>query len=330
MVDYDKSTGTTATMRIRDTGTTVEFWFTSGNNSSYNHRLPWRFYINGVQGSWTYHRYTANKGWVRFGSWNVTTTQEVTFELGRSGTGGMGGPTTHKVTINRITGPPQTNPFIVSSATSSSVSGRATNNRTGGLPVLEWQIGYGDSPRYIRHYGNLDLNGFGTISKNIEPGSLLYIWNRLRTAKGWSIWSGRTQIQLKKPPEKLAKPVISNLNATYFTAKWGVNGHGGSPITHYRYQYGPTNPPTKEGIVYSPTAHMYNLSPGSVNYFRVLAANAMGEGPWSDIVSATTKGGSTVRVNGKMKGAIPFVRHQGTWRPAEVWVKIAGMWKRTE
>ncbi len=101
MVDYNKSTGSSGTMRIRDTGTTVEFWLNAGNSTTFNHDLPWGYTINGVTSNNRTFDYSAGDGWQRLGAWGVTTSQTVTFRLGDTGTSGFGGPTTHSVTINR-------------------------------------------------------------------------------------------------------------------------------------------------------------------------------------------------------------------------------------
>src|ERR1700742_5260417 len=93
MTDYTRSTGNSGTMMIRDTGSTIEFWINANNSTTWSDHIPWSGTVNGasVGGSWYYH---PNSGWNRVGAWSVSTSQNVQFNLGNTGTSGFGGPTT--------------------------------------------------------------------------------------------------------------------------------------------------------------------------------------------------------------------------------------------
>jgi len=72
MTDYTRSTGSTGTMLIRDTGTTVEFWINSNNSTTFDHELPWGYSVNGVTNNTLEANYNAGMGWLFLGSWTVT------------------------------------------------------------------------------------------------------------------------------------------------------------------------------------------------------------------------------------------------------------------
>lgn len=111
MVDYDRAIGqySGSLMRIRDTGSTIEFWLRANTIATYHQNLPYGWTVNGQTGSGT-HSY--NYPWPgggyptpgpleRLRSFNVATTQTVTFRLGRTGTSAFGGPHTFSVFIQR-------------------------------------------------------------------------------------------------------------------------------------------------------------------------------------------------------------------------------------
>lgn len=225
--------------------------------------------------------------------------------------------------------PPQTDPFIPTAITMTSVTGDANLNGTGGAAILQWQVGYGTGPSAPYAFQNLDTNGGGTIT-GLTPGSTVYFWNRARNAHGWSPWSGRTMAAIKNVPEPPTRPRITEITSTTFRLTWEPNGAGSSPITGYRYYVGLINPPTVGVDTTAKSVVVTGLIPGERYYVRAQARNGYGLSAYTTVNSAQMGASSWVNVAGVNKRAVPYIRYAGVWRPAEPWVKIAGMWKRTE
>lgn len=65
---------------------------------------------------------------------------------------------------------------------------RFSQTDSGGLGVLEWQIGYGLSPTSPESL----LTSSGTsVVTGLQPYRDYYFWSRGRNARGWGPWSAR-------------------------------------------------------------------------------------------------------------------------------------------
>lgn len=93
MTDYLKSTGSSGTMLIRLTGSTLQFFITSNNATTFDNDLHWSYTVNGTTSGTQTARYNAGMGWLLLGTWTLNGSQTVTFNLAATGTGGLGGPT---------------------------------------------------------------------------------------------------------------------------------------------------------------------------------------------------------------------------------------------
>lgn len=125
-------------------------------------------------------------------------------------------------------------------------------------------------------------------------------------------------------------PTFSGVAHDSLYLNWTPNGDGGSAITSYDINYGPTsgaNTTLYTGAV-SPQ-FISGLTPGTLYYFRVRANNAIGNGAWSTIVSQQTIAGVRVRDGGTWKFAIPYVKVAGVWKTAIPFVKVGGVWEET-
>lgn len=329
MTDYTKATGTTGTMMIRDTGTNIEFWLTSGNNSSYNHALPWGFVGNGQTQSNLTYDYVANSGWQRFGFFPVTTSQTITFKIYDSGTGGIGGPTTLSVAISRQAAPSAPSVPKFANVTSTSVDVSFTDGANNGAAIDSRQISYGLSSSG----GTTTISSDGsTTVTGLTPGSTYYFWARTHNVKGYSPWAGPSSVVMLNVPSAPAQPLLSSVTATTIDVSFTpATSAGGSPITGYEIGYGedlyiytaPTVVPAS-----SPQT-ITGLKPGTLYHIWVRAKNAIGNGPWSVVNSATTVAGVYINVGGTWKLAVAYVNVGGTWTAAEVWSRSVGVWNRT-
>lgn len=330
MTDYDWSIGSSGTMRIRDTGTYVEFWINSNNSTTFAHELPWGYTVNGVTDNSNSYDYNAGAGWERLGRWNVTYDQTVTFRLFDTGTSGFGSGETHSVAIQRATVPPA--PTIVTLTPSETTMYVDMNsNGTGGATVDRWQLGWSTSSSAPSSYMDLNLsNGTGTVT-GLVRGTTYYFWARGHNSKGWGAWSARKSATTWTVPTAPSAPVASNISQFSATVKTTPNATGGTAILEYQFGFGLTS-----GVVdtwlssgLTTTLDVAGLSPGKTYYVVARARNAVG---WSNnSVQTTVKlvAGAKVRVGGVIKDAVPWVKVAGVWKVARPWVNSGGTWKTT-
>lgn len=326
MPDYDKDTGNRGTMRIRDTGSVVEFWINANEPNTWANEMPWAYVVNGVTSSWREFRYARGAGWEKLGSWNVTTDQRVIFKLGDTGTNALGGPTTHSVDIERATNPsPPTTPQL-SNIKTNAVTATFRDGNTGGSKITQRQIGYGLSSSSVED--TISSDGSTTIT-GLTPGKTYYFWARTRNDKGWSGWSGRASAKTLQPPLAPSTPLLSSVTATSVDVAFQPNDNGGSTITGYEIGYG-TNASSPTSIVSARSPQVVSgLIPGTTYYFWVRAKSAIGTGVWSGRASARTVSGAYIYTGGAWELAVPYVNVGGVWKMAEVWVRTTGVWKRT-
>jgi len=325
VTDYDKSTGSSGTMRIRDLGSTIEFWITSGNSTTWNSALPYGWTVNGSTGTSTYN-YQPNAGWEKLRSFTVTTSQTVTFRLFDTGTSGFGGPTTHSVYIDRATVPAAPSLPTLANITSTSVDVSFTDGSNGGASIDSRQIGYGTNSSAPTT--TVSSDGSTTIS-SLTPGTLYYFWARTHNSKGYSAWSARAQTTTLKVPDAPSTPILTDISPTSVTVSWTPNSDGGSAITAFEVGYGTSSSaPTSTSTGTSPKI-ISGLTPGTTYYFWVRAQNSVGWGPYSASASVMTIAGVRIKDGGVWKIAVPYVRDAGVWKLARPYVKYLGIWKET-
>lgn len=325
MTDYDKPTGTSGTMRIRDLGSVVEFWITSGNSTTWNSALPYGWTYNGSTGTSTYN-YQPNAGWEKLRSFTINTSQTVTFRLFDSGTSGFGGPTTHSVAIDRATVPAPPSIPTLSSVTSTSVAVSFTDGSNGGATIDSRQIGYGTSsaaPTTI-----VSSDGSDTIS-GLTPGTLYYFWARTHNSKGYSAWSARAQTTTLKVPDAPSTPILTDISPTTVTVSWTPNSDGGTPITDFEVGYATSSSAPTSFVTGTSPKIITGLTPGVTYYFWVRAQNSVGWGPYSASANVMTIAGVRIKDGGVWKIAVPYVRDAGVWKLARPYVKYLGVWKET-
>jgi hypothetical protein len=326
MVDYDKATGSTGIMKIRDTGTTIEFWLYAGS-ATWKNGLQWGYTTPHGNSGWQSTNFSGGD-WRLLGSVNVTASGNVTFHLAATGTSGLGGPTDHTVYISRSTVPPP--PKLDSAVVISSTAVRVTWSSTGdgNSPILEWQIGYGTHPSVTQQYVS------GSSPKDVTgltPGTIWYFWVRARNAVGWSGWSSRAAVTTWDIPSAPPAPVLSNVAQTSLLVQFNApSDNGGTPITEYQIGYGKTSSANDSTIASNRSTTIPNLDPGQRYYFRARAKNAVGWGPWSTISNTYLLAGAKVKVGSTWKRAVPYVNVDGVWKVAKPYVRNGGVWKATE
>jgi hypothetical protein len=326
VTDYTRVTGSGpgATMLIRDTGSTVEFWINSNNSTTWTDHLPWSWSTAYGSGGGSYY-YHPGSQWQRLGSISVTSSTNVTFSIGATGTQGFGGPTSFTVNINRATVPPAPNAVGFSSITSTSVHAVFTGNGDGGSTITAWQTGYGTDPSIPQTI----VDTYDEVISGLTPGTTYYFWARGVNAVGNGLWSVRSQFTTLQVPDATTTPVISEIGPVSVKVTFSPNGDGGSAITGFEVGYGTdSSTPTTVVSATSPQT-ISGLTPGTTYYFWARAINSVGPGSWSTVTSTTTIAGARINVGGIWKVAVPYVRDSGVWKKATPWVKSMGEWKET-
>lgn len=330
MTDYNKSTGSTGTMRIRDTGTAVEFWLNSGNSTTFNHALPWSYTdASGTSGT-KFHDYSANEGWSLVRRWTVTTDQTVTFRIGDTGTSGFGGPTSFSVTINRSERPDAPSTPTISNITHNSMTVSYVDGSNNGATITSRQT--------ARNTSNT-LTGatlFGvdksTTFTGLASATTYYWWARTFNSNGWSNWSGVKSATTYRVADAPDPPIISDISQTSFWVSFTANGTGGTPILEYRVYY--NTQPNETGIQFVTYVNgvpriVEGLLPATTYYVWTRVRNAAGWSPYSEMRTIRTIAGAWVTVGAVRKEAIPYVRVGGIWKLARPWGRLAGVWKET-
>lgn len=328
MTDHLKDTGSSGTMMIRDTNPTVEFWINSGNSSTFSHEMPWGYTVNGYTNNSRQADYQAGMGWLKLGSWSVTSDQTVTFRLFDTGTSGLGGPTTLSVFIDRASVPSAPAKPTISEITATSMRVRWSSGANGGSPLDGFQIARNTTNTTT---GAVITNDDGdTVHTGLSSGVTYYWWARTHNTKGYSPWSPvayATTLRVADAPNQV---ILSSSDQTSFVASFTDNGTNGSAITARQLAYNTTNTTTGATTVsYTGVMTVTGLRPATVYYVWGRVQNTAGWSPWSVVATIRTVAGALYNVGGTWVEAIPYVRDGGVWKLARPWGRDAGVWKKT-
>lgn len=341
MTDYTAASGS-GELLLRDTGSTVEFFFKAGYSSDYYNGLDFNWTANGTTTSKTVN-YPSGGNWLQIGSVNVATSQTVTFRLTTStGISGMGGPSAVSAYLNRSSAPSAPSKPALSNVTATSVLVKFTDGSNNGLTITARQIGYSlttSATNYVSSNGSTTVTG-------LTPGKTYNFWARCYNSDGWGAWSVMSTVTLPNVPPAPSQPLLASATADTMDISWTApSSNGGSPITGYQVGYGTSSSAPATIVSASSPQTITGLQPGTVYYFWVRAQNAYGVSEWSPSNSESTVAGAYVFVTasihpmwvgitgqpilGGYRPAVPYVNVAGVWKPAEVWVNVQGVWTRT-
>jgi hypothetical protein len=330
MTDYTKSTGTSGTMMVRDTGTRIEFWLRA-SALTYNYQLPWSGTINNTLLGAREFRFEQGGQWQMLGAWTVSTSQTVVFHLSNTGVSGLGGPTEIRVAIKRATVPSAPARPVASSISASAVRLTWTKPADNGAVIDGLRLGY----RRATSGGPTSVmsSDLDDVWAGFTPGETVYFCCGARNSEGWGPWSAFTTVKFLDEPAAgglVTYSEVSQLSVVVHFADPANNG--GTAILERQVGWTTTNggnPTTTATYSATGVNKIANLRPGTVYYFRSRTRNAVGWSAWSGQTSVKTIAGAFVKVGGVWKDAIPYVKYQGVWRPARPWVRLFGFWEES-
>jgi len=326
MVDYNFASGE-GTLRIRDLGTTVEYWVQAGYSNFWWQNLSFNITANGST-STVEIDYPSGGAWYKVASRSISTSQTTIFKLNTAtGTNSLAGPTTASKFLDRGSVPDAPTTPSISSITSTSVFATFADGDNGGLAIDTRRIGYGTSSAAPQAFITSDRS---TTISGLTPGTTYYFWAQTHNSKGWSPYSGRSSAKTLKVPDAPSSVSLSAITQVSVYGTFKANGNGGATITAYQIARNTSNTLTGATIVSSDgSTTMTGLLPGRTYYFWARAQNSVGWGPWSVVSSAKTLAGAYVIYGGVPKAAVPYVKVDGVWKVARPWARNGGIWKES-
>lgn len=325
MTNHDKSTGSTGTMRITDTGSRIEFWLKAGS-ATFSHQLPYGYTVNGTTDNSNSFDFKSGGNWQMLKSWSVTTSQTVTFRLQDTGTGGLGGPTTLAVSISRSKAPDAPSKPTVSAITSSSAYITFTDGDNNGASITSRQIGYGKTTGNPTTTVSSDRS---TTVTGLTSGTRYYFRARTHNSEGYSAWGAYTGITTLDEPGTPGVVTLNTVTQTSVLASFKDTDTGGAAILQRQIGYGTSPSAPLLTAEYAGPTTIKNLKPSTKYYFWSRSRNAIGWSSWSAVSSTTTLAGAKLKVGGVWVNAVPYVRVSGVWKPARPWTKQFGFWEES-
>lgn len=201
MTDYTRGTGGAGTMLIRDLGYEIQFHIHSGYSATYANQLPYNWYANGASGSGTV-KYPSGSPWVYVKSIYVSTTQDIKFGIGNTGTSGFGGPTDFWVHIDRASVPAAPNSLALQANSRTFTSfgvtyARGSNNGAGiDQDNAEWSrasdgVVVWNDATFGHPAGNPNgLSNPAGVGLALVPGETYRVRIQSHNAVGWGPFSG--------------------------------------------------------------------------------------------------------------------------------------------
>lgn len=157
------------------------------------------------------------------------------------------------------------------------------NNYTGNIGSFDPTMGIASGNTTVTH----DANGYMTVD-----GSGW--WNSSHSNIGQATVYGAYGIaRLPKVPSAPTPVGLTEITASSMKYQFSGNDDGGSGILEWQFEYDDNNSFTSPTAVGSSgTTTVTGLPGGTTQYFRSRGRNAIGWGPWSSTISATTLGGA--------------------------------------
>ena len=297
MPDYDKKTGNWGTLRIRDTGTTVEFWLLCTSATTFNNNnTSWSGTVNGANVSGTFK---LPKGWspLKIATYTPTSSQTVKFNIADTGTSGMGGPTSHSAAVTRATKPPAPNwdsgGMIARTTTSMTLAFRSTGN--GGSTIIRWELQRSTSSSFNANVVTITSGGTSTVT-GLTPGTRYYWRARGVNAIGAGAWTSTLTTDTLNVPVAPGVPTVTTLADVSVVLGWAApTDNRGATVTGYEIWLASntaftSNVQKKSTNATTRTATFTGLSRTTTYYARVFAKSNNGNSANSGNRTLTTHG----------------------------------------
>lgn len=166
----------------------------------------------------------------------------------------------------------------------------------------------------------------GTAEYAVNSGMTLV---NLGSASAGTGWRSLPRIQTATIPGAPAPIGLDELAQTSMRYRFSGTTDGGSPIREWQIGYSNSPSGVQATLGSNGTSTLYGLKPGLTYYFWSRGRNDIGWGPWSSMISARTRAGARVKIDGVWKEAAPWVKLNGVWRLTQPHVKINGAWKKS-
>lgn len=328
MTDYTKSTGSSGTMMIRDTGGKVQFWIKAGSGT-FAYQMPWGFTVNGTTDNSNEFRFESGGNWQMIRQWTVSSSQTVTFRLYDTGTSGLGGPTTFPHEINRDTVPDEPSACRASLITATTAFIQFTDPAdNGGDAINSRQIAYRLPAAPSGTETVVSSDGSTTLS-GLSPGTSYYVWARVHNSIGYSTYGPRITIKTLDNPDAPGVVSFSEIEQTSVKVTFVDGDTGGTGVIQRQVGYSTStwvSIPTTI-VIYNGKTLVPNLQPATKYYFRSRTINSVGSSSWGPVSTVTTLAGVRINVNGVWKNGIPYVRVSGVWKVGRPWIRLFGYWE---
>lgn len=310
MANYDKSTGTSGTVRMVITYTqsaanntttfSVKFQIICTNSATYAYGKSWNGSTAGTSRSGKFD--IDGSETVTVGTWTITKThgsdgklsaQSFSFTMGATGTSGLAGPTTVSTSITppRIAKKPsQVTGLAATSTSPTSVDLSWTAPSGNGASLTGYDIQYATNSAFTG--ATLVSQGTAVTRRQtgLLPGTTYYFAVRAKSADGVGAWSS-TVSQITLPASAPGMSVVSSPSGqsatVYLTSPGGVSG-----VTGWTIQYrvaGTTTATTLQRTAAQATSTVQGLTPGRRYEWRALAKFGTYETPWTAWEAVTQK-----------------------------------------
>jgi len=329
MVDYDYSSGE-GTLRIRDLGSTIEFWVKAGYTNFWWDGLDFNVTANGSTTPYSIN-YPSGADWYKVTSRTVTDTQTVVFRLLQAtNTSSLAGPTTASRLIDRGSVPDPPGAVTFTSLTSTSLTASFTDPAdNGGLSITTRQIAYSKVNSTASGL-TLVTSDRSTAITGLSPKTTYYFWARVFNSKGWSGWSSVRSVKTYAVPDAPASVTFTNVKQISVDAAFKDNANNGVSITTRQIAYNTANTLTgATSITSDGSTSITGLKPGLKYYFWARTYNSIGWSAYSPVTSVQLRAGAFVIVNGVPKPAVPYVNVNGVWKVAKPWQRNGDIWKES-
>lgn len=289
-----KPTGGGGTLEILDTGSYVEFWLSQSYTATFIESLPWSGYINGSGTGLKYFNWVSGGGRRLIARYLVTTSQQVYFEIGSTGTSGFGGPTRLTVNISRATQPNKVNKPTVSNITDKSMELTWTTPGNGGSSITRMLLRrYPTSNMSGSTYKDYDLAANATTytPTDLTPKTDYWWVIYAQNAIGFSPQSDPLQVRTYAIPEKAPAPALTSLSSTSLQFLVTDPANNGSTITDRETRLSQTsNFATVLQTVTGATPLFSGLTRVTRYFASSRVKNGIGWSAWSSPTEASTQG----------------------------------------